>query len=450
AVPAEDLDASGVPDFVERAGAWAETSRTTFRNAGFTSPVGRDGLVDVEFRAMNAYGLTRIVGGFPVISLHHDFLGFPDNSDPEGSDRGAAKVTIAHEIKHASQYAASGWTEGGWLEADATWAEDFVFDQVDDYVRYVAERSPVSDPDAWLPASYGACVWQHLLEQRHGVELLKEFFDRRSAVRQEDARESFEFALNAYGSDVATEARELGLWSYFCGANSGGKPLGFDEAAAWPTPPYVAHVVEPSATRSGRLGGLESHYLLIQAGDRIGSPVLALTGAGAARCSMSALLLRTSGVREVIPVPVDGTGAALELPCEWSDLAMLAVVITNRDAFSPETEWFVTIDVDGAVDVLDPEGAVPFALAAPRPNPFRGSTALAFSLPRESDVRLAVFDVSGRLVRRLIDGERLPAGPHERRWDGTDEVGRTAAPGVYYYRLQSGEYSDSRRMLLLR
>ena len=80
-------------------------------------------------------------------------------AEPSGS--GAAKVTIAHELKHASQFTSSAWTEeAGWLEADATWAEDFVFDETDDYLRYLPYGSPVSHPDGWLPVSYEDCLWQ--------------------------------------------------------------------------------------------------------------------------------------------------------------------------------------------------------------------------------------------------------------------------------------------------
>jgi flagellar hook assembly protein FlgD len=61
-----------------------------------------------------------------------------------------------------------------------------------------------------------------------------------------------------------------------------------------------------------------------------------------------------------------------------------------------------------------------------------------------------VYDVAGRLVRRLVDERRMPAGTHERDWNGFDESGRPAAPGVYYYRLQTSSDSASRKMLLLR
>jgi flagellar hook assembly protein FlgD len=62
---------------------------------------------------------------------------------------------------------------------------------------------------------------------------------------------------------------------------------------------------------------------------------------------------------------------------------------------------------------------------------------------------LRVYDVSGRLIRSLVDG-RLPAGMHEVMWNGRDENGAMAASGVYFYRLSAGEIVQTRKMVLLR
>ncbi len=91
-----------------------------------------------------------------------------------------------------------------------------------------------------------------------------------------------------------------------------------------------------------------------------------------------------------------------------------------------------------------------FALHQNRPNPFNPSTTISFTLPVECAVRLEVYDVSGRLVARLVDSERLGAGPHDAEWNGRDASGRTAASGIYVYRLVAGKEVISRKMVLLR
>jgi flagellar hook assembly protein FlgD len=65
-------------------------------------------------------------------------------------------------------------------------------------------------------------------------------------------------------------------------------------------------------------------------------------------------------------------------------------------------------------------------------------------------VRLEVYDVSGRLVARLIDGERRAAGLNNVEWNGRDVSGRSSASGIYIYRLTAGKETISRKMVLLR
>jgi phage tail sheath protein FI len=89
------------------------------------------------------------------------------------------------------------------------------------------------------------------------------------------------------------------------------------------------------------------------------------------------------------------------------------------------------------------------ALRAPRPNPSRARTTIAFELPDAMPVTLRIHDAGGRLVRTLAAGEVLGPGPHERAWDGRDERGGTAAGGVYFVRLQAAGRELVRRVTLL-
>jgi len=83
------------------------------------------------------------------------------------------------------------------------------------------------------------------------------------------------------------------------------------------------------------------------------------------------------------------------------------------------------------------------------PNPFNPTTLIRFELPARAHVRLLVFDVRGRLVRTLVDGELQPGG-QEIAWNGRDGDGRNVASGVYFYRLETPYTLVSRKMVLLR
>ncbi|MBD3334778.1 MAG: T9SS type A sorting domain-containing protein [Candidatus Eisenbacteria bacterium] len=96
---------------------------------------------------------------------------------------------------------------------------------------------------------------------------------------------------------------------------------------------------------------------------------------------------------------------------------------------------------DGAVD-----GGLRLQASA---NPFTGGTAVRYVLPEAAFVTLSVYDVEGRLVRRLHDG-RQSAGSHQARWDGRGEDGRAVPAGVYLYRLERAGQAATARVVRLR
>jgi flagellar hook assembly protein FlgD len=65
-------------------------------------------------------------------------------------------------------------------------------------------------------------------------------------------------------------------------------------------------------------------------------------------------------------------------------------------------------------------------------------------------VRIDLFDVSGRLVRTLVEERRLPAGRRETAWDGRGDDGRPAASGIYFYRMRADGFRETRRVVLVR
>jgi len=83
------------------------------------------------------------------------------------------------------------------------------------------------------------------------------------------------------------------------------------------------------------------------------------------------------------------------------------------------------------------------------PNPFNLSTVINFSMPTASHVKLDVYDILGEKVVTLVDGF-LPAGQHVINWDGLGGSGKAIASGVYFYRLNTDEFTTTKKMLLLK
>jgi flagellar hook assembly protein FlgD len=84
------------------------------------------------------------------------------------------------------------------------------------------------------------------------------------------------------------------------------------------------------------------------------------------------------------------------------------------------------------------------------PNPFSRATSLHFALPEQSPVSLRVYDMTGRLVRVLLEGAVLPPGEHAGHWDGRRLDGVNARPGVYFWEISVAGRRETRRVVLLR
>jgi hypothetical protein len=90
-----------------------------------------------------------------------------------------------------------------------------------------------------------------------------------------------------------------------------------------------------------------------------------------------------------------------------------------------------------------------FALGQNYPNPFNPTTTISLALPVESRVSLKIYNIMGQVVRTLLD-EVMPAGYHEITWNGTDQNGNQVSSGVYFYKLQSDNFSETKKMIMLK
>jgi hypothetical protein len=93
--------------------------------------------------------------------------------------------------------------------------------------------------------------------------------------------------------------------------------------------------------------------------------------------------------------------------------------------------------------------ALTFALGQNSPNPFRGGTTLAFELPAPSHATLTVYNVAGRKVATVVDGD-YPAGRHSVAWDGRGDDGRKVSAGIYFYMLEADDGRSAKKLIKLK
>ena len=187
-VPEEDLNQNNVPDYVEKIAIYLDESYTKLvSRAGFTDPI--ESIYSVFFSSSPSYGSTWVEGNKTYIRLHNNFRDFPKNDDAVNWE-GAAKVTCAHELKHAIQFKTSRWAEAvSWSELDATWAEEFVYPHVNDFHNYLEmSKSQIISPYVSLAGTRNASVGygNSLFQLYLSSQLSESFFVELWELRQQN------------------------------------------------------------------------------------------------------------------------------------------------------------------------------------------------------------------------------------------------------------------------
>lgn len=456
AVPLDDIaPADGIPDFIANMAGYLEVAWSVeIDEMGLLPPPVTP--VEVTFRRMRIYGYTTPVDpalGQTRLVLHNTFSRFPPNDDPEGDAAGSAKVTAAHEFRHVSQYAGSRWSEGDWVELDGTWAEERVFDQVDDYQIYLNRDSPVRRPQVPLDGgvsgagSYEDAVFEIWLDSRFGDDVIRDFWARRSLRQTEEPLAAWDAVLARRGTSLAASWGDFTAWNYAVGGRAVAG-IGYPDAADYPEgdlagllleyPGEVSGSVEHLAATPVRLGGLglQGDCLLELSfdGDEVPGPL---------SLSLHVQTLDGGGWQDQVSLDRHGD-ARLVLPVPASRLASVGVVVGNGNIAGPAVFW--TLEVDTLPGPPSPPTA---RLLGIEPNPCNPVAWLTCAMTSRDDATLDIVDTSGRRVRRVWSGS-LATGTHRFQWDGCDDAGRSAAAGVYVARLSSARGTQGRKLTLVR
>ncbi len=127
----------------------------------------------------------------------------------------------------------------------------------------------------------------------------------------------------------------------------------------------------------------------------------------------------------------------------------------NDVASSPTDRFHIAADVFNwfqnpiNVDITPAETPKSTKLAQNFPNPFNPSTTIKFDLKEKGFVTLKVYNVAGQLVRTLVNGE-MDATTHSITWNGTNDRGSAVASGIYFYKMETKDFSQTKKMVMLR
>jgi hypothetical protein len=129
--------------------------------------------------------------------------------------------------------------------------------------------------------------------------------------------------------------------------------------------------------------------------------------------------------------------------------------IAQRDTFGLVADAIIFRELAAPTGVptrVVTEETVPreFSLSQNYPNPFNPTTTINFSLPERSRVELKIYDLLGREVAALIEGDEIQAGVHRVQWNGRNRFGEAVSTGVYFYRIVAGGFVQTKKMLLIK
>ncbi len=126
-------------------------------------------------------------------------------------------------------------------------------------------------------------------------------------------------------------------------------------------------------------------------------------------------------------------------------------LLINANEGTYQTVAYFTIELGTIIGISDATHQLPktYGLLQNYPNPMNTTTKIPYQLPRTEKVCLKVYNVAGQLVKTLVNEIKKP-GYYTTYWDGEDENGRKSAGAVYFYRIQAGNYTSTKKMILLR
>jgi len=106
-------------------------------------------------------------------------------------------------------------------------------------------------------------------------------------------------------------------------------------------------------------------------------------------------------------------------------------------------------DIVTSISELEIDVPYSFALHNNYPNPFNPETSISFNIPATSFVSLKIYNITGKLVKTLVN-ENLLSGSYQIKWDGTNIKGQKVGSGVYIYKIKAGNFTDAKKMLLIK
>ena len=499
----DTLPADGHPDYVNRCAEIMDSVwQHEINTLGYDQPPsdswyppnnGGDGKYDAYLVSMDpgylGFTIPEYFSGYPgacsYIVLRSDYSIFtkpPYNLYVDQYD--AIEVTAAHEFFHGIQmgYDAEEFEGGGmdyrpyWMEISAVWMEDMVYDEVNDYLGYLYYffRYPwlslktfshnSGDKPKYYHA-YASCVWAIYLSEKFGQDIIKDIWTKCGQVPGDNALLATSQALAERGSSLDQAFQEFTIWNYFTSTRADTLTF-YSEGNLFPNvynydtqnhssyPVNVSSAVSPPENLGsnyvifhvpyGATGGLNANFY----GDSLTSWEVSLIG------------YQLGNPPWFSQINLDSLENGTKDVYNWNQYSKIIMIPAVTDQYDDDAfEYAYVAAIDTALDVDEEKEkniVSLIKLLQNYPNPFNLTTTIPFTVHGKLNTEnrpllttLRIYNILGQEIKILVDEEKLP-GTYEISWNGKDNNGIEVASGIYFYKLQAGQHTQIKKMLLVK
>ena len=476
AVSTADTNSNSIPDYIEQMSAelnyvvaveltmnsFTEPPSDDFYPANYDN--GGSGAYDVYVRnaGSNVYGyvqseyyanytgnnehssgVNEVNAVTSYMVIRHNYNGFP-NSLTEN-----IQVTAAHEYFHAVQMGYDNWEETWVMEATAVQMEEIVYDNINDCYQYMSSWFNSPQQSLNLDSSnrwYGSFIFFEYVNSHLSEESIRTFWEQsitHDSYYGDYSIQTLDEAFDDLGSSFAEMLNGMSVANRIMSSASAVSPWDYEEADSYAVTPSTFSTVSFTAggnetVSSTNLQENAAQYIRLTTDD----PVLATLANDAGPDSYLELhAIMTYGdsawtVWSGSPINVDPTDAT----------QVYFVVVSQNDAGS-DFDYTLTF-TDGEMST-EPEIPLHFAVSNAYPNPFNPQTNINIDLAADQKVQVHIYDIQGRLVQTLYDGE-LNVGSHILTWDGSAMNGKAVPSGTYFVRLNGDGMESWQKVTLLK
>lgn len=366
-------------------------------------------------------------------------------------------ASVAHEFFHAVEFSYRAYSAdqtAWWFESCANWAEERVFDDLNDVYYVLPFYLGSTRRSLYLsngPFMYGSWLLPQFLDERFGGEFIRDAWVKFASF--DFAILALEYALQENGTNFNSEYLQHALWNYFTGPNSAD---GFyEEAAEFPTSVTVVgnHVNYPVdwVINPVFMGNVSSSYVVFRHHEFAkGGLIIDYYNPNDDRHSVCLAKVYPGNQISVSIYDIDsGIPSTFVVPdfTRAEKVVMIPVWLFEGSPRQDITGYSYSAHLDTTITSIAEGGGQPidgYALEGAYPNPFNGAVAISFSAPAAVDYQLSIYDLGGRLIQQY--DEQAHSGRNIVNWRAPREV----SSGVFFYVLEFETGKLSGKMSLLK